>query len=171
MDAERPAAKYVIWPRVDQKSCFKAISTAGFIPLVVPNKLVGDEVVTDVDAVKALLLEHGAQNGGCQTSPFSQFTVRTIMIMNMNLLEGTDGVHRYVVWRNPNPISEPAVFWHRRMLTCAYHRRHRVSSALCADHNQRLCTASPRRRCRCGPALQRSRCATRCQQRVRTSGL
>ena len=26
---ERPKAKYVIWSRIDQKSCFKCISTAG----------------------------------------------------------------------------------------------------------------------------------------------
>ena len=74
----RPAtAKYVIWPRVDQKSCFKAISTAGFIPLVVPNKLVGDEVVTDVDAIKALLLEHGADNVLCTDALFLETTLHT----------------------------------------------------------------------------------------------
>ena len=26
---ERPGAKYVLWPRIDQKSCFKSIGTAG----------------------------------------------------------------------------------------------------------------------------------------------
>ena len=26
---QRPGAKYVIWPRIDQKSCFKCILTAG----------------------------------------------------------------------------------------------------------------------------------------------
>lgn len=25
----RPSARYVIWPRIDQKSCFKSILTAG----------------------------------------------------------------------------------------------------------------------------------------------
>ena len=25
----RPKSKYVIWPRIDQKSCFKSIHTAG----------------------------------------------------------------------------------------------------------------------------------------------
>jgi hypothetical protein len=30
--------------------------------LVVPNKLVGDEVVTDTDAVRRLIEEHGAEN-------------------------------------------------------------------------------------------------------------
>ena len=29
LKAKNPTAKYVIWPRIDQKSCFKAILTAG----------------------------------------------------------------------------------------------------------------------------------------------
>ena len=28
---KRPLAKYVIWPRIDQKSCFKSISAAGMV--------------------------------------------------------------------------------------------------------------------------------------------
>ena len=47
--------RYVIWPRIDQKSCFKCILTAGFTPLVVENKIVGDAIETDVDAIRALL--------------------------------------------------------------------------------------------------------------------
>jgi O-phospho-L-seryl-tRNASec:L-selenocysteinyl-tRNA synthase len=31
----KPQAKYVIWSRIDQKSCFKAIIFAGFIPIVI----------------------------------------------------------------------------------------------------------------------------------------
>ena len=30
----RPSAKYVIWPRIDQKSCFKSIITAGNLPVI-----------------------------------------------------------------------------------------------------------------------------------------
>ena len=40
----RPKARFVIWPRIDQKSCLKAIFAAGFEPLVVANVLEGDEV-------------------------------------------------------------------------------------------------------------------------------
>ena len=32
---KRPHAKYVVWSRIDQKSCFKAILTAGYIPIIV----------------------------------------------------------------------------------------------------------------------------------------
>ena len=28
---QRPGAKYVLWPRIDQKSCFKSMITAGEI--------------------------------------------------------------------------------------------------------------------------------------------
>lgn len=38
----RPAsARYVIWSRIDQKTCFKAIITAGFQPIVVETVLKG----------------------------------------------------------------------------------------------------------------------------------
>merc|ERR1712226_1445936 len=37
----RPYAKYVIWPRIDQKSCFKSILTAGLEPIIVENTIVG----------------------------------------------------------------------------------------------------------------------------------
>ena len=31
--------QYIVWPRIDQKTCFKSIHTAGFTPLVVDMKL------------------------------------------------------------------------------------------------------------------------------------
>ena len=31
----RPKAKYVLWPRIDQKSCFKCMVSAGTFPLLV----------------------------------------------------------------------------------------------------------------------------------------
>ena len=37
---KNPEAKYVIWPRIDQKSCFKCILAAGLIPLIVENIMV-----------------------------------------------------------------------------------------------------------------------------------
>jgi O-phospho-L-seryl-tRNASec:L-selenocysteinyl-tRNA synthase len=49
----------VLWSRIDQKSCFKAITSAGLVCVVVPTKINGDEVVTDVEAMKAALDEHG----------------------------------------------------------------------------------------------------------------
>ena len=49
----------VLWSRIDQKSCFKAINSAGLICVVVPTKVEKDEVVTDIDAMQAALTEHG----------------------------------------------------------------------------------------------------------------
>ncbi|KAE9548261.1 hypothetical protein FO519_008533 [Halicephalobus sp. NKZ332] len=39
----KPGANYVIWSRIDQKSCFKSILTAGLIPIVVELKLIQGE--------------------------------------------------------------------------------------------------------------------------------
>lgn len=38
----RPKARYVIMPRIDQKSCIKAIVTAQLEPLIVEPVLKGD---------------------------------------------------------------------------------------------------------------------------------
>lgn len=60
LKASNPTAKYVIWPRIDQKSCFKAIVMAGLIPLVVENIVEQDELFTDVHEVERLLQLHGS---------------------------------------------------------------------------------------------------------------
>ncbi|KAL3216247.1 hypothetical protein MRX96_006436 [Rhipicephalus microplus] len=39
-----PRARYVVWSRIDQKSCFKSILTAGFEPIVVELLQVGGRV-------------------------------------------------------------------------------------------------------------------------------
>jgi O-phospho-L-seryl-tRNASec:L-selenocysteinyl-tRNA synthase len=66
---DRPDAKYVIWPRIDQKTCLKAIATSGstrraqkcvqitlcsgLVPIVVENLLEGDECRTNVPEIEA----------------------------------------------------------------------------------------------------------------------
>jgi O-phospho-L-seryl-tRNASec:L-selenocysteinyl-tRNA synthase len=49
----------VLWSRIDQKSCFKAIGSAGLTCVVVPTKQNGDEVITDLDALQLALDKHG----------------------------------------------------------------------------------------------------------------
>jgi O-phosphoseryl-tRNA(Sec) selenium transferase, SepSecS len=39
-----PLHRYVLWPRIDQKTCLKAIVSAGYEPVPVANQLEGDEV-------------------------------------------------------------------------------------------------------------------------------
>jgi len=48
----------VLWSRIDQKSCFKSISTAGLTCIIVPTKIDGCEVVTDLDAMEELLEQY-----------------------------------------------------------------------------------------------------------------
>lgn len=49
----------VLWSRIDQKSCFKAITSAGLTCVVVPTKMDGDQVVTDIQAMETALEEYG----------------------------------------------------------------------------------------------------------------
>jgi O-phospho-L-seryl-tRNASec:L-selenocysteinyl-tRNA synthase len=51
----------VLWSRIDQKSCFKAILAAGCHVIVVPTKLDGDAVITDLDALRELIELHHHQ--------------------------------------------------------------------------------------------------------------
>ncbi|XP_025017358.1 O-phosphoseryl-tRNA(Sec) selenium transferase-like [Tetranychus urticae] len=60
--ASRPDAKFVIWPRIDQKSCFKSIITAGFVPLIVENVKKGDSLTTDINEVTRLIEKHGSNS-------------------------------------------------------------------------------------------------------------
>jgi len=48
----------VLWSRIDQKSCFKAITSAGLTCVVVPTKVDGDAVVTDLAAMQLAIQEH-----------------------------------------------------------------------------------------------------------------
>ncbi|XP_062501031.1 O-phosphoseryl-tRNA(Sec) selenium transferase-like isoform X3 [Corticium candelabrum] len=73
---KRPKAKYIIWPRIDQKSCFKSMITAGFEPVVVENVLEGDELRTDVAAVEEKIQELGSESILCLHSTTSCFAPR-----------------------------------------------------------------------------------------------
>ncbi|XP_018428766.1 PREDICTED: O-phosphoseryl-tRNA(Sec) selenium transferase [Nanorana parkeri] len=73
---KRPKAKYIIWPRIDQKSCFKSMITAGFEPVVIENLLEGDELRTDVNSVESRIQELGAENILCVHSTTSCFAPR-----------------------------------------------------------------------------------------------
>lgn len=42
--SENPGKKFVIFPRIDQKTCLKSIYAANLTPIVVEQKLVGDEL-------------------------------------------------------------------------------------------------------------------------------
>jgi O-phospho-L-seryl-tRNASec:L-selenocysteinyl-tRNA synthase len=57
-----PTARYVLWPRIDQKTCAKAVVTAGLELISIPMILDGDQLVTDVKAIEAEIEARGADS-------------------------------------------------------------------------------------------------------------
>ncbi|CAL1529704.1 unnamed protein product [Lymnaea stagnalis] len=76
MKLKRPNAKYVLWPRIDQKSCYKSMVTAGLEPVVIENLLVGDELTTNISSIKNKIKDLGAENILCIMTTTSCFTPR-----------------------------------------------------------------------------------------------
>lgn len=72
----RPEARYILWPRIDQKSCFKSMVTAGFEPVVIENILEGDELRTNLQELERKIDELGAKNILCVHSTTSCFAPR-----------------------------------------------------------------------------------------------
>ncbi|RMX66917.1 hypothetical protein DD238_000952 [Peronospora effusa] len=78
----KPNARYVIWPRIDQKSCFKSILAAGLTPLVLANVLVeeddnpGGYLKTDLVGMAALMDQYGSENILAVSSTTSCFAPR-----------------------------------------------------------------------------------------------
>jgi O-phospho-L-seryl-tRNASec:L-selenocysteinyl-tRNA synthase len=74
----RPAGKYVVWSRIDQKSCFKAIGAAGLSPIVVELKPVdgSDAIGTDLEGMRAAVESVGAENVLCICTTTSTFAPR-----------------------------------------------------------------------------------------------
>ena len=72
-------ARYVLWPRIDQKACFKAIYTAGLTPVVIETVRSGsgDVVRTDLDALRTKINElGGSEKILCVLSTTSCFAPR-----------------------------------------------------------------------------------------------
>ena len=72
----RPEAKYIIWPRIDQKSCFKCMKTAGYEPLIVENIHDGDVLRTDLKKIEDIVTEIGREKILCVFSTTSCFAPR-----------------------------------------------------------------------------------------------
>ncbi|VDL62049.1 unnamed protein product [Nippostrongylus brasiliensis] len=73
---QRPSAKYVVWLRVDQKSCFKSIFHAGYEPIIVDPIRDGDALVTDIETLNRIL-EQRAEQILCVLSTTSCFAPRS----------------------------------------------------------------------------------------------
>ena len=59
--AVKSTNKKVIWLRIDQKSCLKAILAANLELIVVEGKLVGDEIRTDLEKIEEIIEEEGGK--------------------------------------------------------------------------------------------------------------
>ena len=76
---EARRARRVIWCRLDQKTCVKAVVGAGLELVVAPTRLVGDQLETDLDAVRAAILDEsrgGPESVCCVVSSTSCFAPR-----------------------------------------------------------------------------------------------
>lgn len=71
-----PSAQYIVWPRIDQKTCLKCITAAGFEPLVVEMKLCGEELVTDLEAIESVVQKVGQDAIACVMTTTSCFAPR-----------------------------------------------------------------------------------------------
>lgn len=53
--------RYVIWPRIDQKSCFKSILSSNLIPIIVDPILINGEMVTNVEEIRKICSERSSE--------------------------------------------------------------------------------------------------------------
>eukprot|EP00127_Corallochytrium_limacisporum_P005517 Clim_evm34s207 gene=Clim_evmTU34s207 len=76
----KPHAKYVIWPRIDQKSCFKCITAAGLIPIVIElDKGISsgkDSLTVDPARIEEAIVKYGTGEVLCVISTTSCFSPR-----------------------------------------------------------------------------------------------
>ena len=72
----RPEATHVIWSRIDQKSCFKAIGAAGLKPIVVQLRRQGDQLTTDLAGIEEAIQSVGADKVLCVLTTTSCFAPR-----------------------------------------------------------------------------------------------
>eukprot|EP00435_Cladocopium_sp_Y103_P072248 s968_g39.t1 len=74
----RPQGKYVVWSRIDQKSCFKAIGAAGLKAIVVELKPIEgtDALGTDIAGIQSAIEKVGAEEVLCICTTTSTFAPR-----------------------------------------------------------------------------------------------
>lgn len=74
---QNPKARYIVWSRIDQKSCFKSITTAGFEPVIITPVLNGDQLVTNAKKIEEFLQETDPSLIACVLSTTSCFAPRS----------------------------------------------------------------------------------------------
>ncbi|CAL1288683.1 unnamed protein product [Larinioides sclopetarius] len=73
LHSNRPEAKYVIWPRLDQKSCFKCILASGLTPKIIKNVNAGKGLIGCVEDIENEIKTLGPENIVCVLSTVSSF--------------------------------------------------------------------------------------------------
>ncbi|XP_055641604.1 O-phosphoseryl-tRNA(Sec) selenium transferase isoform X2 [Toxorhynchites rutilus septentrionalis] len=79
LKAKRPNAKFVLWSRIDQKSCFKSILSSGLLPIVIdtiPTEECNGAYRTNIAAFQEKIEEFGSDNICCILSTTSCFAPR-----------------------------------------------------------------------------------------------
>ena len=75
----KPKAKYIIWSRVDQKTCLKCIITSGYEPIIInpiPNKNNDYELETNIEEINKVINKYGIEDILCIYSTTSCFAPR-----------------------------------------------------------------------------------------------
>ena len=75
--ASTGGCRWVLWPRIDQKTCLKAIVSAGLGVVVVPMLREGDQLRTDLQAVRHHIERLGPDNIVAVVSTTSCFAPRS----------------------------------------------------------------------------------------------
>ena len=73
---QRPEAQYVVWFRVDQKTCLKSILTCGLKPIIIQPRIQGDELATDIQMLRSVLETTSASSILCIIPTTSGFAPR-----------------------------------------------------------------------------------------------
>lgn len=68
--------RYVLWPRIDQKTCLKAILSANVEAVPIENILIGDELRTNVPLLESEIQRLGADSILCIITTTSCFAPR-----------------------------------------------------------------------------------------------
>ncbi|KAJ3430399.1 soluble liver antigen/liver pancreas antigen [Anaeramoeba flamelloides] len=68
--------RYVIWSRIDQKTCLKSIISFGFEPVIIDCIPDGDQLTTDLESITTKITELGQENIFCIVSTTSCFSPR-----------------------------------------------------------------------------------------------
>jgi O-phospho-L-seryl-tRNASec:L-selenocysteinyl-tRNA synthase len=71
-----PLPRFVVWSRLDQKTCLKSITAANLVPVVVELRRRGDELVTDVAGIAAAIEQLGPSKVAAVVTTTSCFAPR-----------------------------------------------------------------------------------------------